>query len=173
MCFALLFLSLTTIIDISDRWMLCCLSTGCFASSLYIQRKFETCVSYPDGVNEDAYWQTAKAFSIIAPIWGTLSWCTILMARDNPTMAKVTGLLLMLATLFQGLTLMVFKSDLCDASENQLFAQAFPIRQATGTLTTDDRCNIGRSAGVSIAATCLWFIAGLVALVLPVDAGEA
>lgn len=94
------------------------------------------------------------------------------MARDNPTMAKVTGLLLMLTTLFQGLTLLVFKSDLCDARENQLFTLYAPVRQASGILTTDDRCDIGRSAGVSIAATCLWFIAGAISLVLPVEAGE-
>lgn len=120
-------------------------------------------------MNEDAYWQAAKAFGIIAPIWGFFSWCTILLARDNPTMAKVTGLLLMLTTLFQGLTLLVFKSDLCDARENQLFTLYAPVRQASGILTTDDRCDIGRSAGVSIAATCLWFIAGAISLVLPVE----
>ena len=132
----------------------------------------ETCVSYPDGVEEDSYWQTAKAFSIIAPIWGVFSWCTILLAGKNPTMAKVIGLLLMLATLFQGLTLLIFKSDLCDASSNQLFEEKYPLRQASGLLTTEDRCDIGRSAAVSIAATCLWFLAGAVALVLPVEEGE-
>ena len=90
------------------------------------------------------------------------------MLKSAPSIAKTVGLLLMLATLFQGLTLLVLKSSLCDVDENPFFDQ-FPLRKASGTLTTNDQCEVGRSAIVSIVSMCLWFVAGCIALMVPVE----
>lgn len=127
--------------------------------------KVDVCRSYDDDVEKDATWKAAQAFSIMAPIWGVLAFVPMMV---SPNTTKITGLLLLVACLFQGLTLLILKSELCDAYENPLFGQ-FPVLQATGVLTTEDKCTLGRSAIVSICATCLWFLAGLFAVALPVD----
>lgn len=86
-------------------------------------------------------------------------------------MAKIAGVLLLMACLFQGLTLLVLQSDLCDVYENPFFDQ-YPVLQASGALTTNETCTLGRSAIVSIVSMCLWFVAGGIALAIPVEPVE-
>ena len=78
----------------------------------------------------------------------------------------------MLATLFQGLTLLIRLSDICNADANPLFSELYPLRQATGTLTTEDKCGLGRSSIIGIVSMCLWFVAGAFALAVPVEPVE-
>ncbi|CAB9511290.1 expressed unknown protein [Seminavis robusta] len=129
----------------------------------------ETCNSYPDGTEKDSHWKAAQAFSIIAPIWGAFAFCPILAASKSPIMAKISGVLLLLACLFQGLTLLFLKSNLCNARTNPFFGSS--ILQSTGlvSLTTEEQCEVGRSAIVGIVAMCLWFLGGILAIVTPVE----
>jgi hypothetical protein len=128
--------------------------------------KIEGCSSYPDGIEKDTAWKAAQAFSIIAPVWGTFAACPVMMSGKNPSMAKAAGMLLMLASLFQGLTLLLWTSYICDAATNPFFDGLL----SSGQSLTEDHCALGRSAIVSICATCLFFVGGAIALAMPVDA---
>lgn len=117
----------------------------------------KTCAQYPDYVDMDPYWKTAYAFSIMAPIVGILTSCAICIpqCKDNPSTYKLAGLMLMvLVTLFQGSTMFLLRSDLCDG---------VPLTSITSTYggTYPDSCEMGVGMKLSITATVLWFVTGL------------
>jgi len=65
----------------------------------------------------DTKFNSAKAFSIVANIFGGLAFFTLFLATCCPlTQSRLKGLSchFFIATLFQGLTLLIFKSDICE-----------------------------------------------------------
>jgi hypothetical protein len=65
-------------------------------------------------------------------------------------------------TLFQGLTLLIFKSDAC--TNNPFFAE-FPANSAAELLYTEN-CRLDSGTIANIVGIVCWFLAGLVMMVL-------
>lgn len=131
------------------------------ADSEYIY-KIDTCRSYSDNVDMDSKWKAAQAFSVIAPIWGIIvAFATCALPRQG----LLAGGLLMLATLWQGLVFLFFKSDACKkASENPLFAGLDPLPTAQQMASSQAECSMGSGARVAISATVFFFVAALMAV---------
>ena len=65
----------------------------------------------------DTKFNSVRAFSIVANVFGGIAFFTLLMAACCPlTQSRLKGLSchFFIATLFQGLTLLIFKSDICE-----------------------------------------------------------
>jgi len=99
-------------------------AVGMYAWQATIPVNQITCLSYTqpiDGVgwvtpNFDSKFNAAKAFSYIANFFGCISFFTLLLASCCPlSQQRLKGLscYYFLATLFQGLTLLIFKSNIC------------------------------------------------------------
>lgn len=119
----------------------------------------EGCSSYPDYQDYDSKWITSKAFSIIVGVAGAFAlffgmWSTCLSPSENAW--RIIGPLFILLSLFQGLTLLVLGSNMCDGqSMNQRLEQDYG-------LTFDDSCSLSMGANMCIASTTLWFVAGAI-----------
>ena len=114
--------------------------------------KVSTCEQMPDSWDMDTKWMSSRVFSVLAPLLGTLA--CIAMCKS----ASLAGGLFFLTAMFQGLTLLLLKSDLCSPETNPAFA-LYP-----GSISSVPDCKIGRSAVVSIVATSFFFVAGVLAL---------
>lgn len=111
-----------------------------------------TCSKYPDYVSMDPYWKLVYAMSIMAPIIGTCTCCGLERDKSNFKVAAIR--LMTLVALFQGFTMFLLRSDLCDAvpitSNSLTYGDIYP-----------NSCEMGVGMKLSIAATVLWFLAGL------------
>ena len=120
------------------------------------------CLEYPNSVDIDAKWKTARAFSIIAPVIGGL---VTLFAWTSPCVSfsqalwKQGGCLFLFTSLCQGLTLLFLGSNAC--VDNMLVF-------ASGLLYPDT-CKLDWGTKLNISSVILWFIAGaLMMFILPV-----
>lgn len=124
-----------------------------------VVQTIEVCKSYPSGTAFDSTWQSAKAFSIIAPVIGGVFWCWICFAlcSEMPrSVWRMIGGLFVLNTVFQGLTLLYLNSDGCLNNEFTAFIEGlYP------NVTADDTCSMAWGAKTAIAATACWFVAGV------------
>ena len=108
----------------------------------------------------DAQWNTAKAFTIITPIFGGLltfvlilaPCCYFLSAGQWRTIAIIYSVFL---TLFQGLTFLLFPSSLC-----------------TGFLLSpeNNNCTWAEGSTTNVIATVCWFLTGITMLAIGVPA---
>jgi hypothetical protein len=122
----------------------------------------ETCFQYPSGTYFDAKWKTAKAFSIITPIIGGLvlfwSWLAPCWYVDQARWKKM-GMIFVVMTLFQGLTLLLLGSNACkDNGLVDLLSQ--------DGIDYNQVCSFAWGTKVNIAAVVFWFVAGVTMLTL-------
>jgi hypothetical protein len=111
----------------------------------------------------DTKFNSARALSITGTILGGAAWFTLMLASCcNLNQARLNGLscYFFLATLFQGLSLLIFRSNVCQAG---FFAPYF-TNPATGTTTVNVdfvesvSCGLSTGSKLAIAATVLWFV---------------
>ena len=115
----------------------------------------------------DKKWKVTKAFSIITPILGGifLVICRLFACYWlSPSIWKLTGIVFLLCSLFQGLTLLVIQSDVC--KDNPAINFINSTSTALGRQYPSE-CAWDVGFKLSIAAVPLWFVAGLAILVMP------
>ena len=122
--------------------------------------KVDGCGSMPNDWDLDTKWMSSRVFGILAPLMGILAGLALLKS------AKLSAILFFFTTMFQGLTLLLLKSDLCSVETNPAFAS---YQDALGDVSD---CKIGRSAVVSIVGTAFFFLAGVLALMSGVSASK-
>jgi len=126
---------------------------------------FKGCGSYPSGTTYDAYWKTAGAMTIIAVVIGAICSFALYFASCmsfGDGAWKSFGYLLICNTLFQGLTLLFLSSNACSDSRDYIQAEGFE-----GRFELSGGCEMASGAKMAIAATVLWFVAGLATLKTP------
>ena len=119
------------------------------------------CLDYPDSVDIDAKWKTARAFSIIAPVIGGFvtffAWTTPCMSFSQ-ALWKQGGCLFLFTSFCQGLTLLFLGSNACLNN---------PLVVASGS-PYPDTCKLDWGAKLNISSVVFWFIAGaLMMFILP------
>lgn len=125
-----------------------------------------TCVGYPNGSKFDTKWNSSIGLSITSWVLAGLAGVSLCMTSCVPKFKqpKILAMILLIITLFQGLTLLVLSSDNCKADKNPVFL-AFPQLQQYYA----DGCTMGRGTSMNIAATVLYFLAAVALLVMPRD----
>jgi hypothetical protein len=129
----------------------------------------EVCFSYtqllPDGTyvtpEFDTKFNSAWAFAITANVFGAFAFFTIaLSACCQLEQARLNGMTgyFFLACFFQGLSLLMLKSDICSPG---FFAQYFRNSDVEGgvdSIVSDVECSLGTGAKFAITATVLYFV---------------
>jgi hypothetical protein len=100
----------------------------------------------------DTKWMSARVFGVLAPLLGTVASLSMFVS------GKLAAGLLMLTTLFQGLTLLLLKSDLCNVETNPAF-ELYPDLSSSVS-----GCKLGSSGILSSVATAFFFVAAVLAL---------
>jgi hypothetical protein len=110
------------------------------------------CLDYPESMDIDAKWKTARAFSIIAPVIGGFitffSWLAPCMYYGKDMWKQGGGWLIVVA-IFQGFTLFFLGSNACVDN---------PLVRSMGY---DDTCVMDWGTHLSITSVVCWFMAGV------------
>jgi hypothetical protein len=123
----------------------------------------EVCVEYPSGTDLDSEWKTVRAFTIITPVIGGILTVGLWIAPclyflNETTWRSVALLFIVVITLFQGLTFLLFESVACTDS---------PILDFLGaTELYEDECEWDSGTTANVVSTVLWFCTGLAMLAL-------
>jgi hypothetical protein len=113
----------------------------------------------------DTKFNSARALSITGSVLGGAAWFTLMLAsccRLDQARLKGLSCYFFLATLFQGLSLLIFRSNVCQAG----FFSAYFINPSAGATTTSTNldfvesvtCGLSTGSKLAIAATVLWFV---------------
>jgi hypothetical protein len=108
----------------------------------------------------DTKFNSARAFAITANVLGAFAWFTLMLASCCPiTQGRLKALSFYFfpACLFQGLSLLIFKSDICTPL---FFAQYFP-NQDLDEIVSGVTCSLGRGSKLAISATVLYFVSNM------------
>jgi hypothetical protein len=107
----------------------------------------------------DTKFNSAKAFAMTANVLGAFAWFTLMFAGCCPiSQSRLKGMAcyFTLATLFQGLTLLIFRSSICSAG---FFEDYFIFDDEVITdLVEDVSCSLDTGSSLAIAATVLYFV---------------
>eukprot|EP01083_Nonionella_stella_P051371 136368_1 len=106
------------------------------------------CFRYPSNINFDPYFETARAMAPLSAILGGLVMLSfwfgscIGMTKEG---WRFCSFVLILTTLFEGLTLLIFKSDFCKEHDEGLLYS----------------CKLSTGANLTIASIVMYFVAAL------------
>jgi hypothetical protein len=118
------------------------------------------CVDYASQSDIDSPWKTARAFSIMSLVIGglitVLLWLTPCLMSISLAHWQLCIVLLILVTLFQGLTFMIFQSDLC--SDNSIALTGLPSQSQN---LFEDECEWDDGTTANVISTVLWFLTAL------------
>lgn len=115
----------------------------------------------------DTKFNSARALSITGIVLGGAAWFTLMLASCcKLDQAKLRGMscYFFLATLFQGLSLLLFRSNVCQAG---FFTSYFVDPTGNGATTAPGEsasfvqsvtCGLSTGSNLAIAATVLWFV---------------
>ena len=107
----------------------------------------------------DTKFNSARALSITGIILGGAAWFTLMLASCcKLDQARMKGLscYFFLATLFQGLSLLLFRSNVCDAG---FFSVYFGVPETTTPdFIQSVTCGLSTGSKLAIAATVLYFV---------------
>jgi len=109
----------------------------------------------------DTKFNSARAFAVTANVLGAFAWFTIHLASCcKLDQEKLNGVAFYFFTacLFQGLTLLIFKSDIC---EPDFFGQYFLNENLDGVVE-EVTCSLARGAKLAICATVFYFVCNTV-----------
>lgn len=125
-----------------------------------LYRTVNTCVEFNDSYI-DSQWRTARAFAIIAPIWGGLLtiylWFAPLLFFGTPSLWKsVAFQYSTLVTLFQGLTFMVWKSRMC----------SHEFTMNLGSFQYEAGCAWDEGSTANVFSISLWFLTGIAMMIV-------
>jgi hypothetical protein len=105
----------------------------------------------------DTNFNSAVAFSVTATVLGAFAWFTLMFAGCCPiSQPRLKGLAcyFTLATLFQGLTLLILKSSICEVG----FFEDYFGEETTADVVEDVSCSLDTGSRLAIAATVLYFV---------------
>ncbi len=111
---------------------------------------------YPDAVEVDSYWRASRAFGITSLTFGSI----LVLNRFYfflacPKKNRIPGISEMIGSfacsLFQGMSLLIFKSDACD--DNYMLKGVKKY--------FSEKCDWGAGANCAIAAAVFWFLAAI------------
>lgn len=120
---------------------------------------FLNCEPYPSGVDLDAYFLTARVVSILSPITCLVAGWFSFLLQARPTHADSGQRLMMavgfmlLASIFQALTLMVLESSVC--LENSILGTSNPPPSAKCQRQYGANMSIGAASVMATALFCL------------------
>jgi hypothetical protein len=125
---------------------------------------YKTCINYDgDNMNPDAKWNTAKAFTIFAIVFGSLLPC---VSCAMPNLYKPIGACMLLVCLFQGLTLLLLDSNLCKNNNViNTINNEIPNENADRRFTTE--CSRDWGYNSNIACVVFWFLTAVLMIALP------
>lgn len=109
----------------------------------------------------DTTFNSARAFAIAANVFGSFPFFTLMISSCcyiDADRLKGLSFFLTMACFFQGMSLLLLKSDICEAG---FFEQYFP-NAPNGTfdsVVADVNCSLGRGSKLAITATVLYFLA--------------
>jgi hypothetical protein len=115
----------------------------------------------------DAKTRTVMAFSIMTPIIGGLALigaCLAPFLSVGEKRWKLIGTVFILMSIFQGLTLLVQSSSICNDNP---FLQYLAASSPTDLETFPDECAWAAGYKMAITAVALWFVAGVCCHVTP------
>lgn len=116
------------------------------------------CFQYPDDFPIDSFTRSARAFGVLAAIIGGICmiilWFSACIAMEVWQWRVVSGFIL-LSCFFEGLTFLMFNSNLC----NTLCYEMVDIQS---------KCSLAWGARTAIAALVFWFVAGVSTWFMPV-----
>lgn len=123
----------------------------------------DVCVDYPSGTDLDSEWKTVRAFTIITPVIGGILTVALWIAPclyffNDTTWRSVALLFIVVMTLFQGLTFLLFQSVACTDSPLLGFLGA--------TELYDNECEFDSGSTANVVSTVMWFCTGLAMLAL-------
>ena len=133
-----------------------------------------TCTDYNnDNIEVDPSWMAARAFSTMVLIFGGISLLIALVTcciGNNSSSCCVpsnidlmNGIIYLLISLLQGLTLIILSSQLCQNNGD------ITKMMENGDVIVDnnfpEKCNLSQGAKCIISATVLWFFAGIMSLI--------
>jgi len=132
-------------------------------------REVHSCEALPGGIDADASWKAARAFSVMALFWGGLMTFFLCFTPCSYHSSKLRWTILstqLIAVLpfFQALTFLAFASDLCrepDSLMENVFVQV-----------DGGSCSWSSGSTASVFACLLWLLAGLGLLWLGVPVRE-
>ena len=132
----------------------------------------KTCDSYPDSISLDDSWKAARAFSILAFIFGFITLVINLAAAcARPDNAKaVIGPGYTLTCIFQGLNLLFINSNAC--KNNTLVKELNDPSSPMKDIYFQDACSISTGAKFIIAAVVLYFVASILSCVARAEEKE-
>ena len=139
-----------------------------------------TCTDYNnDNINVDPSWMAARAFSTMVLILGGTSLFIALVicccvGNNNNSSSCVpsnidlmNGILYLLISLLQGLTLIILSSQLCQNNGDitKMMENGDVINNGSNDNNLPEKCNLSQGAKCIISATVLWFFAGIMSLI--------
>ena len=138
-----------------------------FASKMIFNGRSQEDCRYYGNYDTDGYAIATMAFAILTPVIGGLALfyailgtcCTV-----PPSRWKAMGTIFMTMSVFQGLTLLVLKSSICNDN------LALDMMDAVDSDLRDsfsNTCEWAIGLEFSIAAVAFWFLAGLSTFILP------
>ncbi|KAL9181705.1 hypothetical protein ACHAXT_012048 [Thalassiosira profunda] len=125
---------------------------------------FESCHKYPSETNVDGSWKAARAFSILALIFGGVFLLKNLISGCITPLRRASiseGPAFLAAGVFQGLSLLLLQSSVC--KDNDLMRQLERDAERLGNvgMSFPDTCSVSTGANCAIAATVIWALAAL------------
>lgn len=114
----------------------------------------ERCLGYSSSTDIDSKWKSVRAFAVLAPVFGLIA-MGMSKGGSGSSTSKIGGLVLLVASLFQGLTMLILASNACDATK-VIGNDASKYEQV---------CSFGWGIKLNIASCALFFTAGLLMMV--------
>ena len=121
----------------------------------------------------DTKFNSARALSITGIVLGGAAWFTLMLAACCPLdQRSIKGLscYFFLATLFQGLSLLIFRSNVCSAGFFSVyFVNPNDPNPPDGSAIESVKCGLSLGSKLAISATVLWFCCNTIipAVVVP------
>ena len=133
-----------------------------------------TCTDYNnDDIDVDPSWMAARAFSTMVLILGgialLIALVTCCIGNNNKcycvpsNIDLMNGIIYLLISLLQGLTLIILSSQLCQNN-----GDITKMMENGGVIIDNnfpEKCNLSQGAKCIISATVLWFFAGIMSLI--------
>ena len=119
---------------------------------------YEGCRMYPDYISVGSQWKLARAFSILALLFGVgmlLLQLFTAYSEMGKRLSPAVCIGYFICSLCSGLSLLILGSDLC--KDNELTDELESILSIPMDIA---RCGLARGSKCAISATVLWFVAG-------------
>mmetsp|Transcript_15814 Transcript_15814/g.26989 ORF Transcript_15814/g.26989 Transcript_15814/m.26989 type:complete len:224 (+) Transcript_15814:39-710(+) len=123
---------------------------------------FETCHRYPGDVEVDGSWKAARAFSTLTLIFGGVFLLINLIASCiHPTRntSPLESTAFLLASIFQGLSLLLLNSSLCKNNAILYTLQSDMSKLGNPAIEFPETCSLSMGANCAIAAIVFWALA--------------